>query len=287
MTILKEKEEEIVWLVEQHNSRELFGRIGRQGDYLLADFPGYGRLKAKQDGTAYSWTPASNAPSWLLEKFFRSHLEALLRHLNGKMTLHGGAVSIHGQAIALIGASGHGKSTLTAVLCQDEDVSLLADDTVAIEWQNGHPYILPTQTVTWLRDDAVEYLSLPSHSAYAPGYKIPLFPPRQTSELTHLRALIELQWAPGGTDPLLTLTKGRQHFLGIATHLFRFALHEPVHIRNEFQQIELLANQVPFYILSRPLCFSTLRESIYLLKKLVNPFQTKTQTNKNLSFKKF
>jgi hypothetical protein len=58
------------------------------------------------------------------------------------LVLHASAVAVDGNAIAILGGSGAGKSALAAAL-HLVGCHVLADDVLAIEEQNGVPYVLP------------------------------------------------------------------------------------------------------------------------------------------------
>ncbi len=155
------------WLGEHRVDGRLVARIGRRGDELVAEFAGVGTLAAANRGTRTRFEPVEGADPSVIEKVSASVLDALVRHAQGKVTLHGSAVCKESSVVALVGASGAGKSTLAAALCAQSNIDLVADDTVALELSDemntrAPVEVTPTQTAAWLLSDARSALGLDS-----------------------------------------------------------------------------------------------------------------------------
>jgi hypothetical protein len=79
----------------------------------------------------------------------------LVLSMRGKLVLHGGAVVAPLGAIAFVGASGLGKSTLTACFYR-HGFPLLTDDSLLLEVQNGGLIGVPSYPSLRLWEDVVE-----------------------------------------------------------------------------------------------------------------------------------
>lgn len=86
---------------------------------------------------------------------------------HGKEGLHASAVEIGGRAVCISGPSGGGKSTLATALCMAGG-RLLSDDVVAISLDaDGHPFVEPSTTRTWLAPELADELVGPEGHADA------------------------------------------------------------------------------------------------------------------------
>lgn len=87
----------------------------------------------------------------------------ILLYQKGYLVLHGSAVNRYGEAIAFVGPSKIGKSTIATIL-NINDHPIVADDVLAIKFENDKPLILPSFPILRLRAEAVETLFDKSNS---------------------------------------------------------------------------------------------------------------------------
>src|SRR5260221_91797 len=169
----------VTWLAEHRIDGKVVARFGRRGDEIVAEFSDLGTFAANQAGSSAHFDPLPRANPILVEKLDVSKLDALIRHLQGNLTLHGGAVALGDKAVALLGASRSGKSTTVAALCADRGAELVSDDTVAFELRqkgdaSGPLQIVPTQTLAWLLPDARKALGLDVVGPYKTSVALPV-----------------------------------------------------------------------------------------------------------------
>ena len=128
-------------------------RLYRDADgegYLLA-FDDTGGFRISGDGHRIRWTPAEGAV------LFDARLDLLGRvlpfalHLRGLLVLHASAVVVGEGAVALVGPTGHGKSTLAHALVRRGAV-LLTDDALPV-FPVEAPTVLPGVRRLRLRPD--------------------------------------------------------------------------------------------------------------------------------------
>src|SRR4051812_48215414 len=101
-----------IWLGEQLVNERVVARVGRRGKELIAEFADLGVLVAnlEQRSTRFEGKPGADAA--VLQKLMASVVDALARHIRGKMSIHASAVACGSEVVVLVGPSGAGKSTL-------------------------------------------------------------------------------------------------------------------------------------------------------------------------------
>src|SRR4051812_40864640 len=112
------------WLAEYAEDGAVAFRIGRDGEELVAEWVGLARLTASRDRCQHRFEAEPGVDDAEVDKVRRGGANLLLRHLQGKLAIHGAAVARAGRAIILLGRSGQGKSTLAASLCTHDGVTL-------------------------------------------------------------------------------------------------------------------------------------------------------------------
>jgi hypothetical protein len=184
-----------------------------------------------------------------VDKFSRNLVRALLRHLEGRLTLHAATFATDAGAIACLGAGGFGKSTLAAAACRRDGVRLLGDDTAPIDLA-GTPSVAPTEHVTWLFTDDVE--AVRKRGVHARLRKEPVPAPRAAREPVPLVALVALSFDERLTEPTVTRVTGRRSFEHVSLAAVRFVIDEREVVLHDFDQISSLVARVPVYELARP-----------------------------------
>jgi hypothetical protein len=202
--------------------------------------------------------------------------DALLRHVQGKITLHGSAVCGASRAVALVGPGNAGKSTIAAALCGYDGIELLADDTVALELDahgGGDPVrVGPTQTANWLLPDARAELGL---DASAPT-KLPIgF--RSAGGPVPLDAVIGLVFDENVSSVELRRVRGQDAFGVLSGCNIRFVIDEPAAQVREFDQLKLVMENCRVFELRRPRDIGQLRRSAEIVREvLMNPSRETT-----------
>jgi len=221
----------VTWLGETHEGATVVFRVGREGDRLVAEWPGLVSVDVARDGTDLHVVPQEGADARQVAKLRASTIPALLRHLEGKLTLHASAVTAHGKAVAFLGDSGRGKSTIAFELANTSGAfALLADDCLRVEGICAEPF----DEVAWI-DRA--------------SAKTPLRPARVARSAAPIAAIFLLEW---GDQLRVSRLKGNAVGAVLERALIRFVLDEPtVHVA-DLERLGNLASQVPVYELRRP-----------------------------------
>lgn len=174
-----------------------------------------------------------------------------LRHA---LVLHAGAVVVDGRALAFVGASGMGKSTLTAALCRDGH-GLITDDVLRVERGGDRPpFVHPGSSEVRLRPAARELAdSAPAAvvRATADG-RISVVPSARTNRPLALAAVV----VPLPDRAVERVTVRRLSTAAALVRLVQFprvvGWQEPATAAAEFQSLADLAEQVPVYEASIP-----------------------------------
>ncbi|WP_394827024.1 hypothetical protein [Pendulispora albinea] len=265
------------WTGEFREEGELYFRVGRDGARFVAEWLGVCTLHADADGTGSELVPAPGADPMLVDKVHRGLARALVRHLEGKLTLHASASSFGEVAIACTGASQAGKSTLAAKLVAGHGGELVADDTLAVDLRDGAVIVHPTERLSWLLPDACRALGSiredglderGSSDEDDGGLKYPVEPKRIAVGETRLAALVVLVFDDALSVPRLTRLRGLDAVKQLVASVVRFVLDEPERNRREMEQLARLSEAVPIYELARPRALEKLDATADVLREL-------------------
>lgn len=94
------------------------------------------------------------AHAQIADAYLAQQVDPLLAQLRGTPNLHGSASSLGDVAVGFLGRSGLGKSTLAASLATSGG-ALVADDCIAVTFDEGVAYCAPAALGVRLREDAV------------------------------------------------------------------------------------------------------------------------------------
>lgn len=255
-----------IWLAEHvEESRPSF-RIGRSGSELVAEWIGIARLVVHRDGShpRFFAEPGAYGPN--VEKIRKGSARVLLRHLEGKLSLHGACVGRDSEAIVLLGRSGQGKSTLAACLCE-RGLSLFADDAVSLERSADGYEVEPTETQHWLTPSAMEALGW-----CPPGdWKAPVPSKQAGASNARLRGLVELAYVDELAQPRLVRIETTLDAMSmVVPQVVRFVLDEPSVHRSELESLTQLVGCIPLYRLERARGFEHLAAAASLLQDLIS-----------------
>lgn len=123
-----------------------------------------------EDVARFTWTASPGGPEvvplpgvdlGLIDVLKHGLVRAVQATLEGSAVLHGGAVDVDGAAVAVIGPSGTGKSTTTALLCA-AGAHLLGDDVLILDLADGEVACRRVSDHVRLRSSAAEIAPLVS-----------------------------------------------------------------------------------------------------------------------------
>jgi hypothetical protein len=225
-------------------------RIAREGDLLVAEWLGVGVLRATENGSWSEFVPAAGIDPRHVQKLRDGAVLALLRHLEGKLSLHASAVAVEGVAIVCIGDPGAGKSTAVADLCLRSGAEFLCDDVASLDLAREAITVLPSREEHWLLPESREALGVVACDEG--GRKAPLSPSAKAREEVPLGAIVALAFDDDATAPRLEPVRGASRFSQIHASLFRFLVDaQEVNVRDFTMMIDL-AERAPMFILRRP-----------------------------------
>jgi hypothetical protein len=145
----------------------VFARLERSPYGFRLRFDDTGTFDVAGDGSVIDWTPAPNATLELVRSDVLGRVLSIALHAAGDLCLHASAAAIGDRAVAIIGAKGHGKSTLAMALVA-HGAHFIADDTVRIT--NDPPRVAVGVPSLRLRPDAANRFGV--ETALADGEKV-------------------------------------------------------------------------------------------------------------------
>ncbi len=252
------------WISEARVEGDVVFRIGRDGAGLVAEWPDSLTLRV-DPGEAPSLTVHPDAEPAFVEKLRNGPVRALLRHLEGKITMHGATIAWGAEALCLLGDSGQGKSTLSAALCLHHGATLLGDDVAHLERDGEVVWVTPAFEDHSLTAEACLALGIPVVTD-ARREKTPA-PASRRTEPAELRAFVVLAF--GGEAPSLTRLSGFRALGPVVSGMARFVLDDPAITARDLAAAAELARAVPVYELSRPRDLSRVAECMGALRSLL------------------
>lgn len=261
---------DIEWLATSELAGRPYFRVGRRregADELVAEWIGIACLVARRDGSAHALSFEEGVSPARRRKLAGGDARMLLHHLAGGIALHASAVSIDGRAIALVGSSGHGKSTLAAALCRQRGARLLADDAVILSREGSAFVVEAGESDHWLTDEAVQALACADAPARdAREDKVPV--PGVTGGTAPLGAIVVLEDFAAIGEPDMRRVGAVDGLARLLPHLARFVLDSPSDQRAELGRLEELLGAVPVHVLTRPRGLEHLGAAVDIAAKL-------------------
>ncbi|MBX3264006.1 MAG: hypothetical protein KIS78_11600 [Labilithrix sp.] len=252
-------EAEVRWLAEYAEDGEVCFRVGARGAEVVAEWSGLATLAARRDGTDVRLRFEPGVDPRDVRKIERGSAWLLVRHLQGRVGLHGAAVSVGDRAVVLLGRSGEGKSTLAAATCL-RGAELLADDAVGLDEAGTAAWrVVPSEVDHWLDGEAQRALGVgPAAEAKAPTRAAA---PAESAR--SLVAFVELAFVQG--PPRLTRLAGLGAAAVLVPQVARFVLDEPERQRRELDLLHAIVDAVPVFRLERRRSFDDLGPSVDLV----------------------
>jgi hypothetical protein len=125
----------------------------RAVDSYLLRFPGLADFTVSAGGTDVAAYPVPDVSEQTIEHLYLSQVFPLAMSRQWKLVLHASAVEVEGAAVAFLGASGRGKSTLTASFATS-GYRFLTDDGLQLEKSSNGYLIQPSHPSIRLWDDS-------------------------------------------------------------------------------------------------------------------------------------
>jgi HPr Serine kinase C-terminal domain len=236
--------------------REEEMRFEITSDEAFFSWPQLGKFRVR-DGKEIVIDPNQGVEERMLRLPLLGTILAVLLHQRGHLVLHASAVAIDGEAVVFVGNKGRGKSTMAATLYR-RGHELIADDVVALAFENGRPIVVPGYPQFKLYPEAVA-ASLGDDHKYLPelaegyeklGRRIGDRFARQPLPLNSIYVL--------GLGPIATITSidPQTALLGLIrnSYMARFGkqLLTGVEASSHLRQCTRLVRQVPVLRLERP-----------------------------------
>lgn len=191
----------------------------------------------------------------------------VLLRLDGNTLLHGACIGVGGRAIAILGASGHGKSTLAGALIALGGAPL-AEDLLRLGRGPAGFHAEPGAPTLHLLEDAYRHLAprLPAGSACPGGDgKVRLILSGDAEPLP-LAAVYVLEPPDPVGETLLERVTGPSAFGALAEHLYGSRWVRPVGA-DDLAFCIRLAREVPIFALSRPWSLKGLLATAELVRR--------------------
>jgi hypothetical protein len=267
-------EDQVQWVHAWPNSEQPEFRVGRIGQDLVAEWPGFASLRSDRAGTRseHRFNDPSVDPM-IAAKFQRGQVAALLRHLRGELSLHAAAAEIAGRSVVLLGESNAGKSSTIAGLSKYRAARFLADDIAALIVDDGIFQVRPTETHHWLAPDSIDTLGLETPSQ--DWDKHPIMPVMTAAHPAEIAVIVKLGVDAGAPAPQLSRLHGGAVFELLSSSAIRFVLDEERTALRDFQTMAELAAQAPVFELRRPPGIEWLRPCVNVIGDLLETHREK------------
>jgi hypothetical protein len=178
-------------------------RVGRAGEDLVAEWPDLCTVRMTRSGEVRRFTPGASIDAERAKRLLEGPVEALARHVSGKMSLHASAVARADAAVLFLGASTCGKSTLAASLCRS-GFAMLADDAAFLDELADGFSVVPSESMHWLREDAALLMG----ATNAGSAKSQLAPAAVAGEPVTLRLMVALAFDEAAPRALEDMHEG-------------------------------------------------------------------------------
>jgi len=231
-------EEIVVWFAETVRLGRVVTRLGQQGERIVADWPGLGRLVVDRFGSTPDYKPAAGAPPELTDKLRLGAARALVGYLRGEVTLHTAAVANGSAGLLFLGDSGVGKSTLAFAMGARKPWSFLSDDLLRLV---GVEAIADGGT-SWLDASSREALGLSGAESKSPTA------PERTVSKASVRAAVKLAYGPLQLRPLKGATAASTWW----NAMLRIPLNSRDSVLRDLDVISDLQRRIPLFELRRP-----------------------------------
>ena len=217
--------EPVVWHHRLDTEGVITFQLGRQGPFLVAEWPSVARLTCGPDGADARLCALPGAAPADVAKI-EGAARVLIGELAGGLGIHGAAIALGERAVLLMGDSGAGKSTAAASLCRSHGALLLADDAALLQDVGGFLNVVPSETRHALAPRSMDALGLGRNEGSQLGTSAGklLVPAPATSKRTYpVNKIVWLGFADDG-DAVPRKLGGAEAAARLLGSMFRFDL---------------------------------------------------------------
>jgi len=208
-----------------------------------------------QNGSKIEVLPEKDADQASVQLFLNSSVLGAVLHQKGIIPFHGSSFEYQGKRILICGHSGAGKSSITAVFCQN-GAHFINDDITPISFTNSFPIIIPIRTEVKLWDDTIQVLQIENknNKKIRPSidkFYVPLLP--RCNEKKQLDTIVILSTHNDEAYKVIRPT-GIDKYKLIKKNIYRkmYLRGMPQTEKNYFQQLVKLAGSVDIIQVLRP-----------------------------------
>jgi hypothetical protein len=222
---------------------------------IHASWKGHFDFFVSSDGTRVLWRRLVGVPDEVLFTYLLNQVLSECLVARGAEPLHATSVVIGGEAIAILGDSGHGKSTLAAAL-MGMGHRLLTDDVLVLEFVDSGVLAYPSLARLKLHPDTADAVfagrrSLPMNT-FTDKMILPLGGAEHAARPVPLRAMYAIPSAAGAARISIRSAGGRRSMLELVKGAFSATLLSPARLEQQFNFASRLAKSVPIKLLSYP-----------------------------------
>jgi hypothetical protein len=228
-------------------------RLEAAGAEIVLTVEGVARFTWMAESDQARATALPGVDPGLIDVLEHGLVRAVQATLDGAAVLHGGAVEVDGMAVAVVGPSGTGKSTTTALLCA-AGASLLGDDVLILDLTGGEVSCRRVSDHVRLRTSAAEIASLASAtpSAATADGRIAVTPTRSSNERCPVRLVVLPRPTKDATAIETTRRPPAQAIFDLLGEPRVDGLTRAEHQRALFDAAAALSNQAPVVEMTVP-----------------------------------
>lgn len=243
------------------------------GDFVLR-FPGLADFRIGDGGDRSSCTPVPGTDQPTVEHLWLNQVQPLIRSMGNDMVFHAGCVEVEGGAIALLGASGRGKSTLTASFALAGQ-RFLSDDLLVLQIDEDGIYALPSHPTIRIWQDSRDELIGPdavpvAGVSYTTKEKFPA-----AEKLPHCdtrKRLLAAFFIEADEPEMAQMRemRGVEKVARWVENLFLLDIDNPARLQAALDKATQVARAVPSIALSYPRTYPSLAETRSAILERVN-----------------
>ncbi len=220
-----------------------------------------------KDGNEMIVDPDSGVDERVIRLHILGTAMAMLLRQRGYLVLHASAVVMEDGVVAFLGESGFGKSTLAAFL-NAHGHCLVADDQLAIQFENGIPIVSPAFPRLKLWKDSAAFMGYPSESLplIHPGYE-KLGVDLKENFAQKALPLKQIYLLSEGQEQAIEPLESQQALIALLRHTHRIQLLPAVQKPAHFHQCADIANKVPVSRLRICYSFSEIPDLVRLVEE--------------------
>ena len=268
---------DVIW---RHHWRDPSGAISLSfaygGSDAILHFPDVAKVTASADGTISLTRAHGTSDETLCHILIDQVLPRLLAQ-RGSLVVHGAAAIIDDKSgIALVGETGHGKSTLSAALAKT-GVRLLTDDCFLLESDDAGVRAVPTYPGLRLLPDSLAALygeHIPETSPVAHYTEKRRLAPAEHADPPHssapITAILALQAPSASPEICVTPLQPQQACIELVRNTFQLDLTDMPRVGKLVARAAQVTTHIPVFALSYPRDFTLLPEVVRKILELAS-----------------